>query len=684
MILFSYLLFSVTGLISYFISPYFLLLLIPISLVSYYWNRNKRRIIYGLILTTCFFLLGYLFPKGSKNINDITGIVVSKKESYYLILSLKGKYLVYDNSNEINILNILHLNGKVTDLSFSHFEQGFDFKSYLKSQGVYYQFVVKNSEVKFKIFSLSSIYQNWISKYLDSDSKEIVFSLLFSRSISNEKRELFSLYSFNNIFSTSGIHISFLLNVISNLSKKKLKDKSEYLVISVIVLLMFLTGFKFTIRRIFIYHIIRLVCNKKNIPINSVSVLSLTTIILLFFQPYIITSSSFYYSIPFLFFIRLFPVKEKGIKGYLIFVLQLALFYLPFKLCTDFKFSILGLLLQVALSPISILLFILSIFLIIPQLGFVINFIVKLTLLALKFGDKINIVLISGEIHFAFVIIYYLLLFFLLTLRFYNYKFHFKIHSVTFSLFVGSFFIPDYFSHYEVHFVDVDQGDCTLIRNKRKNILIDTGGLIKTDLAKESLIPYFNKLKITHIDCVILTHLDYDHFGALDSLKNNFKVDQVLQVEDFISNGNTFYFDSLEIKNLNFYDLSLTKDKNYHSGVYKFSIRDNSFLVMGDAPKEIEYKILKDNPKLDIDYLKVGHHGSNTSTSDEIVKVTSPKEAIISCGEKNRYKFPHAEVLNVLNNYKVKIRRTDLEGTIVYKFWLLSLMKNYIMLLLCH
>ena len=668
MILFSYLLFSVTGLISYFISPYFLLLLIPISFVSYYWNRNKRRIIYGLILTISFFLLGYLFPKGSKNINDITGIVVSKKESYYLILSLKGKYLVYDNNNEINILNILQLNGKVTDLSFSHFEQGFDFKSYLKSQGVYYQFVVKNSEVKFRLFSLSSMYQNWISKYLDSDAKEVVFSLLFSQSISSEKRELFSLYSFNNIFSTSGIHISFLLNVISNLTKKKLKGKSEYLVISVIVLLMLFTGFKFTIKRILIYHIIQLISNKKNKYMNSVSALSLTTIILLFFQPYIITSSSFYYSIPFLFFIRLFPVKEKGIKGYLIFVLQLALFYLPFKLCTDFKFSILGLLLQVVLSPISILIFLLSIFLVIPQLGYVVNFIVKLTFAVLKFGDQFNIVLVSGKVNFILIILYYVFLFFLLTLKFYNYKFHFKINTISFSLFVSSFFIPDYLNHYEVHFVDVDQGDCTLIRNKRKNILIDTGGLIKNDLAKECLIPYFNKLKINHIDFVILTHLDYDHYGALDSLKNNFKVDKILKVENFISNDNTFYFDSLEIKNLNYYDLSLTKDKNYHSGVYKFSIKNNSFLVMGDAPKEIEYKILKDNPKLDIDYLKVGHHGSNTSTSEEIVKVTSPKEAIISCGEKNRYKFPHAEVLNVLNSYKVKIRRTDIEGTIVYKF----------------
>ena len=89
---------------------------------------------------------------------------------------------------------------------------------------------------------------------------------------------------------------------------------------------------------------------------------------------------------------------------------------------------------------------------------------------------------------------------------------------------------------------------------------------------------------------------------------------------------------------------------------------------MGDAPKEIEYKIINDKKDLTVDYLKVGHHGSNTSTSEEFIKHIKPKEAIISCGEKNRYKFPHEDVLNVLNKYNIKIRRTDLEGTIVYKF----------------
>lgn len=665
--IFSFLLFSLTGLLSYFVSYFFLLLIIPVSFLAYYWTKEKKVILYGLLFTLISFLISNLNPKGSNEVKQITGIIVSKKDTYYLLLTLKGKYLVYDDSTTINLFNIVSLTGKSVPLSFKHFEQGFSFESYLNSQGVYHQFIKEESKIIFKFYSLSSRYQNWISLYLNDDAKEIVFSLLFAQSISSEKREILSLYSFSNLFSTSGMHISFVLGVINNLLKNKLKDKSEYIVLSVSGIFLIMSGFKFTLTRIFIYRIIRHINYKKKLKLNHIDILSITVLILVFPQPYIITSSSFYYSIPFLFFIRLFPIKEKGIKKYLLFLLQLTLFYLPYKLSTDYSISILGLIFQVVLSPVMILLFTLSLFLIVPQVGYLINFIIKILLSILRFGEGFNIVLVSGKFYFIILIIYYLILFFALTLKYYNYKFYFKVSSVALGLFTSTIFIPDYSNHYEVHFIDVDQGDCTLIRNKQNNLLIDTGGLVNTDLAKEGLIPYFNKLKIRKIDYVILTHLDYDHYGALESLEKNFNVTKILQVEDFISNDNTYYCDLLKIENLNFYDLNLTKDKNYHSGVYKFSIKEKDFLIMGDAPKEIEYKIIRDNPNLNIDYLKVGHHGSNTSSSEEFISHVKPKEAIISCGENNRYKFPHAEVINALNKYNVKIRRTDLEGTIIYK-----------------
>ena len=87
---------------------------------------------------------------------------------------------------------------------------------------------------------------------------------------------------------------------------------------------------------------------------------------------------------------------------------------------------------------------------------------------------------------------------------------------------------------------------------------------------------------------------------------------------------------------------------------------------MGDAPKEIEYKIIEDYKFINCDILKVGHHGSNTSTSDAFIKYLKPKEAIISCGKNNKYGHPHKETVSTLKSNNVSIRRTDKEGTINY------------------
>ena len=90
---------------------------------------------------------------------------------------------------------------------------------------------------------------------------------------------------------------------------------------------------------------------------------------------------------------------------------------------------------------------------------------------------------------------------------------------------------------------------------------------------------------------------------------------------------------------------------------------------MGDAPIKIEKKMMEENKEIKCDILKVGHHGSNTSTSDEFIKYLKPKVGIISCGKKNKYKHPHKSVVETLNKNHVKIRRTDEEGTISYYYF---------------
>ena len=212
----------------------------------------------------------------------------------------------------------------------------------------------------------------------------------------------------------------------------------------------------------------------------------------------------------------------------------------------------------------------------------------------------------------------------------------------------------------EVDFINVGQGDSCLIRKGNTAVLIDTGGSIYQDIATECLIPYFKNKRIYDIDLLITTHDDFDHVGALESLKNNFTV------KNIISNKESF---PISINNINFYNyntyFSSSSNENEQSLVIGFSLVNLDFLIMGDAPISIERKIMQDYHNIPCDIIKIGHHGSDTSSSNEFIRFLSPKEAIISVGV-NNYGHPKESVLTILKNNRVKIRETLKEGSIVY------------------
>jgi competence protein ComEC len=209
-----------------------------------------------------------------------------------------------------------------------------------------------------------------------------------------------------------------------------------------------------------------------------------------------------------------------------------------------------------------------------------------------------------------------------------------------------------------VYFVNVGQGDSIIIKNRTHTVMIDTGGYKSFDMAEETLIPFMAKKKITHLDALILTHDDFDHSGAKDSLMQNFRVDNLLTEK----NQFPYKVGDLNINNLNYYNFD---EANDNSLVLSLDFMGKKFLFMGDASVKTEEKILE-KYNVDCDILKVGHHGSNTSTSEKFLKATSPDEAIISCGAKNKFGHPHEEIIERLKKYNVKIRRTDEEGTICY------------------
>ena len=400
---------------------------------------------------------------------------------------------------------------------------------------------------------------------------------------------------------------------------------------------------------------------------SYLTVVSFVGILCLCFNKYLARQDSFIlgFSVPLISYLTRNIYRKHKIKKFFIRYLIIYLFFLPFEIMYYNKVVILSLPLQIILSPLFILIAVISLLCffyvpLYPLVGWLINALSGITRLIkpLSFG------ILMPEFNQFIMVIYFII--FLLWLHYLSKRFvpihRFLLISELVILLLNALPIENLVTN-EVNFINVGQGDCTLIRNKDKVALIDTGGLSYMDVANDSLIPYLRKKRIYKIDTVFITHYDYDHYGALANLSKTYHINRVV---DYTSSF-PIKVGNITFNNYNYYAKENTTEENDKSLVISFNVCNLDFVIMGDAPSYIEKEIIKHTNKIKCDILKVGHHGSNTSTCEDWIKYLSPKTAIVSCGKNNKYGHPNKEVLNVLNKYRIKILRTDLEGTIRYQ-----------------
>ena len=233
-----------------------------------------------------------------------------------------------------------------------------------------------------------------------------------------------------------------------------------------------------------------------------------------------------------------------------------------------------------------------------------------------------------------------------------------------------------------VHFIDVGQGDCSFIElGNGQTMLIDAGNPENGD----DIVEYIKDLQYGDIDYVVATHPHDDHIGGMAEVLKAFSVEKM-----YMPNAahTSYSFEKLlnviEEKDI---DLNVAKsatsilnsgpididilspvheeysDTNNYSAVVRIIYGESAFLFTGDAEKTVEGEIL--NSEIDVDVLKVGHHGSNSSSSEAFIEATTPQIAVISCGQDNMYGHPDYEVLSILDENNVKVYRTDEAGTIM-------------------
>lgn len=232
-----------------------------------------------------------------------------------------------------------------------------------------------------------------------------------------------------------------------------------------------------------------------------------------------------------------------------------------------------------------------------------------------------------------------------------------------------------------VHFIDVGQGLAILVQSGGENLLYDGGSRSHAD----EVVQYLKNQQIETIDYMISSHYDEDHLGGLVKCLNNFEVERILG-SDYVHTSdlfNTFMNtatanaiiveypsvgDSFEFGTGSFTVMApsgISKNSNDNSVVIRLTNGNNSFLFMGDAEETSEQDMISTGRSLDCDVLCVGHHGSASSTTWDLLEASTPSWAVVSCGSGNSYGHPTAETMGRLSDMGIPVFRTDDQGTII-------------------
>lgn len=668
-----------------------------------------------LFAFTLIILILYIFLftkvikyKSNYNIKDtilsgnITSISINGNK---LTLEIKGKEKVIANyyiktlEEKNNILKTLHhkdeilLEGAFKVPSSNTIPNNLNYKKYLYNKKIYYTFdisnykvIKENNNLLYKIKDL--IYKRAYN--MNNNDYYLSFILGDKSLLSSEIYNNFQLNGTSHLLALSGMHLNILLLAI-NIFLKNIKDSIKIIITSIILIIfLLLTGITASLERAVIFYILKNINKYINLRYSNIQLLFICAFIILFLNPFMIYDIGFIYS--FIICFGIFYYKD-FIKGnYFIKLLKLSLitflFSFPISIFINYEVNLSSVFINMLFVPlVSLIVYPVSLIsFVFPFLNPIFNILTTLTNTLSSIFTKLSIIINIPKVSILFVFLLYI---FILLFK-YNKRciMYLLITIIIIKL------MPRLDSNFYDYYLDVGQGDSAILiyPYKSKVVMLDTGGKLnyseyewmissKKYNISDNIIKFLKSKGITKLDYLILTHGDSDHMKESINLVNNYKVDMVIFNCGPYNNLEKELIKVLEKKNIKYHscikELNVDNNKLYflqtkeydnendNSNVIYTKMNGYKFMFMADAGTEKEKDILNEYDISDIDVLKVGHHGSKTSSSRTFIDEINPKYSIISVGKNNRYGHPNKEVLNTLENSK--IYRTDQDGSIIFK-----------------
>lgn len=646
------------------------------------------------IITIIIFIITLLYTnyypfksKYTKDDKEFIGIVTKyevKEDKITIEIKAKEKLLItykYQDKefNNLSYGDKIKVKGTLITPSKNTNQNTFNYQKYLYYKKIYY--LVEATSINKIANNNNYLYtiKNTLYQKIDKlKSSNYIKTLLFcDNTLSKEIKESYRINGISHLFSVSGMHINFFVSIIYlYLNKITYNKRIKYLITNIFIITYLILFPSSSLLRSAVMSILYSINYLLKLKIKKIDILFLTLGVSLLINPFIIYDLGYIYSYTITFFLVLSSstLKKKNKINKIIYISLLSfLVSIPITIYNSYEINIISILLNIILVPIiSIIILPITILTyIFPILDSILYLFTNTLETISLFISKINITkIIFPKPSLLIIVLYYII--FLLS---YQNKKYFYLNII---LLIIIYISPYLNSNFEVVMFEVGEADCHLIKYpyNKNTILIDTG---KNEYKiKNEVIPYLKSIGIKKIDYLIITHGDEDHIGGSITLINNFQVKNVIlnkgtftDIEkELIKNLNKkkipyqININKINLSNHTIYLLNNTKynNENDNSIITYFTYQKYKFLYMGDASINTEDNLLENYNLNNISILKVGHHGSNTSSSKDFISQINSSISLISVGKNNIYHHPNKEVINNLS--KSRIYRTDINNMV--------------------
>ncbi len=667
--------------------------LLPLTIYGYYLFRNERLLFRFSALLALLFLIHFFFLEVTiKPETDpaFSGVVIGieKKENYQKLTLKKGhrRYLIHDYEFlDLSLGDVVEGWGRVLPADPARIEGGFDYRAFLKHRKVVKCVRSEELQISSRKYSwrrLKTLFYNHLEKNFEKNNLIFLKAMLVGDdgAFSEELKLAVQKNGILHLFAVSGLHIMIFVGII-NKFLHFFKIKENIIILATSTFLCFylvITGFAPSVLRAALMYYCGVLNKKLKLGFSSLDIASFCFLILILINPYYMYDHGFVLSFFAAYTIILFsPMLSSRYHFVQLLSISLAIniITLPVIINLNNEINLLSPLtnvifidlVEIVMLPASLLVVVL------PFLGEVYEYLViAFEKAAVYLGEKLYLPLRIANFSFLSAGMYYSLL---LALCVFQQKKTYRRLLIILNL--GFLFLCLNKNRLqaagEVHFLDLYNGEAIFIQApfNQCTALIDAGSGSNDDL-----VSFLKSKGIRRLDYLFLTHDHHDHNGGACDVYANFSVKKTVvsayDVSGIGKSGNVLRVragDRVACGKINFMILHPDRDygdENDNSIVILARIGNKNFLFLGDVGRKIEEKLL--NYDLQVNVIKIAHHGSRTSTSPSFIRSLRPQHAIIQTGRGERFGFPHTETIATLEGNGVIIYRTDLHYSIKYRF----------------